>query len=57
MEDFEEAARVCGAGDCGEFELGGDVSGDGGVTGGGFFCHLSLAAGDLMERPRDGLSR
>lgn len=30
MEDFEEAARVCGAGDCGEFELGGDVSGDGG---------------------------
>lgn len=30
MEDFEEAARVCGAGSCGEFELGGDVSGDGG---------------------------
>lgn len=38
MEDLEEAARVCGAGDCGEFELGGDVSGDGGVTGGVFFA-------------------
>lgn len=56
MEDFEEAARVCGAGDCGEFEFGGDVSGDVGVTG-GFFAHLSLAAGDLEEGPRDGSSR
>lgn len=26
MEDFEEAARVFGAGECGEFEFGGDVS-------------------------------
>lgn len=45
MEDFEEAARVCGAGDCGEFELGGDVSGDGGVTGGGFFLPSILSSG------------